>query len=131
MIVIGSTNNPKNIDVAMHRRLPRQFYLGPPDLSMRYAILKKVLDGEECPDDLVKRVSDVTERYCGSDLLELCKVAVVNRVREGEDTPFQWVHFEEALKCVKYAGASADEQVQKEMEEQINSFTSRVKKGKK
>ena len=52
VIVIGSTNNPKNIDVAMHRRLPRQFYLGPPDLSMRYAILKKVFADPRLSKDM-------------------------------------------------------------------------------
>ncbi len=127
MIVVGSTNNPKNIDVAMHRRLPRQFYLGPPDLEMRFAILKKVLEEESVDDKLIRRVAAATDRYCGSDLLELCKVAVVNRVREGEETVFAWQHFDEAMKCVRYAGASADEQMQQEMDEQVSKFARVVK----
>ena len=119
-MVVAATNNPKNIDTALHRRMPRQFYIGPPDREQRIKILNKILHDDEDPvpchasTELIEQVAERTDKFCASDLLELCKVALGSAMRDGCDD-FSLAHFDEAMTCVKYAGASADEQVYREM----------------
>jgi len=115
VVVVAASNNPKNIETALHRRMPRQFHLGPPDAAQRRRILVKILRDDPqltvaVSDALLGQLATATDRYCGSDLLELCKVALSQALRDGEDQ-FRWIHFKDAMKCVKYAGASADEQL--------------------
>jgi hypothetical protein len=104
-----------------------RYYLGPPDADQRFGILQKVLSEETVEESLVQRVAEVTERYCGSDLLELCKVAVLNRLRQGEDTPFCFKHFEDAMKCVRFVGASAEEQERRDLQHQVDRGTAAIK----
>lgn len=124
VVVVAATNNPKNIETALHRRMPRQFYIGPPDAAQREKILRKILVEDESAgvrisDGLIRQVAAQTDRYCGSDLFELCKVALNAALRDEPDQG-DWVpslemsHFVEAMRCVRYAGASADEQLIRE-----------------
>ncbi len=108
VLVVATTNRPKDLDTALHRRLPRQYYLGLPDEAQRERILLKILAAEQTEEGLVARVAAATDRYCGSDLMELCKAAMACRMREDGVDRFVWRHFEEAMKCVKFAGSSAE-----------------------
>jgi SpoVK/Ycf46/Vps4 family AAA+-type ATPase len=72
VVVMAATNNPAKLDVAIHRRLPRQVEVPAPDREQREAVLRVCLAGEEL-GELVEQVAMRTERYCGSDLMELCK----------------------------------------------------------
>lgn len=75
VVVVAATNNPALLDGAIHRRLPRQFEVPLPDVAQRRAVLIKCLEGEHYDAALVAEVAARTERYCASDLLELCKGA--------------------------------------------------------
>jgi transitional endoplasmic reticulum ATPase len=73
IFIIGATNYPEMIDLAMLRsgRLEKKFYLPPPDFILRKALFemslnhrKKVLDFGIDYD----RLSDLTENYVSSDI---------------------------------------------------------------
>lgn len=131
VVVVAASNSPASLDAAMHRRLPRQFFVGPPDTRQRLAVLEKIVLTEEPNTEraLLERVARETEKYCGSDLLELCKAAASCRARDvNNDRPFQWRDFEQAMKVVRYAGASA-ERAEMEAEEQKQQQLLRVLEG--
>ena len=121
VVVVAASNNPKNIDTALHRRLPRQFFIPPPDEAQRLKILIKILrdEKEHVPRTvslaLLEKVAIRTDKYCASDLLELSKVALGIAMRDEMGERFEWRHFEEAMLCVRYAGASSDDQMMQEM----------------
>jgi SpoVK/Ycf46/Vps4 family AAA+-type ATPase len=123
VVVVATSNNPKNLPASIHRRLPRQYYLGPPDQAQRARILQSILAGEGVDAELVASVAAATGRYCGSDLMELCKAAMSNRLRHGEGAPFEWAHFEAAMQCVRFAGSSAEEQLRSEVREWLHDNT--------
>lgn len=113
IIVIAATNNPMLLDTAVHRRLPRQFEMKLPDLEQRKAVLAVCLEGELYGEGVLDRVANATERYCASDLMELCKGAATVRLRDpqSDGKPLNWQHFRTAMEFVKHAGASAEGQV--------------------
>ena len=92
IMVVGATNRPHDVDRAILRRMPRQFYIGLPDVAEREQILRLYLSGryegaakEEYAVDLDALANEVameTEGYSGSDLRELVNAAAMIPVRE-------------------------------------------------
>jgi len=81
--VLGATNRPFDIDVAILRRLPRTFLFDLPNLSERKAILEVILHNQKtAPDFDFTKVAGQTDCYSGSDLKELCKYACMIPVRD-------------------------------------------------
>ncbi|OMJ07164.1 Protein MSP1 [Smittium culicis] len=83
IIVIGATNRPNDIDLAIMRRMPKRFLLKPPGHSQRVEIFKLILSSFRLePDfdfDLLARKSATLS---GSDIKELCRNAAMNPVYE-------------------------------------------------
>ncbi|KAJ1976541.1 mitochondrial dynamin GTPase Msp1 [Dimargaris xerosporica] len=83
VLIMGATNRPLDIDSAILRRMPKRFYLQPPNAHQRQQILELMLgdialDVTFDMDALVKR----TDGYSGSDLKELCRNAAMVPIRE-------------------------------------------------
>ena len=85
VVVLGATNRPHDVDAAFLRRLPRQFEVPMPDAKAREAILARALDGERLAAGDERLIADVaarTDGFSGSDLVELCRTAAFEPVRE-------------------------------------------------
>jgi len=83
VIIMGATNRPSDLDEAIMRRMPLKFYIGLPETRQRLSILKIILEGENVDDDInLDAIAQVTDRFSGSDLKELCRNASGFRVRE-------------------------------------------------
>lgn len=83
VIVMGATNRPKDLDKAILRRMPAQFFIGLPSEEQRYRILKLVLDTETVdPDVDLRNLAKMATNFSGSDLREMCRFAAVFRMRE-------------------------------------------------
>ncbi|PVU92743.1 hypothetical protein BB561_003624 [Smittium simulii] len=98
VILIGATNRPNDIDLAMLRRMPKRFYLQPPNEPQRVQILKILLkDVALSPHfDFVKLAKD-TQNMSGSDIKEVCRSAAMNPIYEyirknpsATSTPFNY-----------------------------------------
>eukprot|EP00941_MAST-03F_sp_MAST-3F-sp1_P006439 g6439.t1 len=76
VMVIGCSNRPYDIDDAILRRMPRAFQIDLPDAKQREHILKLTLREENLDEtvDLVA-IAALCDRYSGSDLKEVCRVA--------------------------------------------------------
>eukprot|EP01112_Ceratiomyxa_fruticulosa_P001172 TRINITY_DN1116_c0_g1_i1.p1 TRINITY_DN1116_c0_g1~~TRINITY_DN1116_c0_g1_i1.p1 ORF type:complete len:382 (+),score=61.43 TRINITY_DN1116_c0_g1_i1:206-1351(+) len=83
IIFIGTTNRKDTLDSAIQRRLPFQFYIGPPNASQREQILRVILRRENLdPSFSYSEVARKTEEYSGSDLKELCRRAAIIPITE-------------------------------------------------
>lgn len=80
--VLGATNRPFDIDMAILRRLPRTFLFDLPEVNERRSIIEVHLGNQrKTPDFDFGRVAEETKGYSGSDLKELCKFACMLPVR--------------------------------------------------
>ncbi|KAL5017997.1 hypothetical protein ScPMuIL_003719 [Solemya velum] len=82
VMVMGATNRPQDVDVAILRRMPSMFKIGKPIKKQREAILKLILEEEEVNDIDYEKLATMTDGFSGSDLKEACRMAAVNRVHE-------------------------------------------------
>jgi SpoVK/Ycf46/Vps4 family AAA+-type ATPase/ribosomal protein S15P/S13E len=103
VIVMGATNRPFDLDLAVLRRLPHRILIDLPDAEARKAILLKVLrqvslDASTLPANVVvdplpadadgqreafiKYLAKATEGYSGSDVHNLCTTAANMLVRD-------------------------------------------------
>ncbi|KRX90745.1 ATPase family AAA domain-containing protein 1 [Trichinella pseudospiralis] len=83
VVIIGATNRPKDVDSAILRRMPLRFCIRHPNLQQRCDILTTMLRSESLSQDV--NLLEIANHCCGfscSDLVELCRVAGVIRVRE-------------------------------------------------
>ncbi|EMR08148.1 hypothetical protein PNEG_03585 [Pneumocystis murina B123] len=83
VIIIGATNRPNDIDEAILRRMPKRFYIPPPDAFQREKVLKFFLSDVKLEtgfsfDFLISK----TEGFSVSDIKELCRESVMFPVRE-------------------------------------------------
>jgi transitional endoplasmic reticulum ATPase len=74
ILVIGATNEPWNIDVALRRsgRFDSKIFIPPPDLIAREEILKIHMNGKPVNELKVHEIARVTEYFSGADLKALC-----------------------------------------------------------
>lgn len=80
--VLGATNRPFDIDVAILRRLPRTFLFDLPTLEQRKEIVQVQLQNQRKAAHFdLGQLAGQTEGYSGSDLKELCKYAALLPVR--------------------------------------------------
>lgn len=83
IVVIGATNRPDDIDEAIKRRMPRRFFVDLPGPTQREDILKIILADENLDKKFnYKYLAELTDKYSGSDLKELCRAAAYAPIRE-------------------------------------------------
>jgi spastin len=84
LLVIAATNRPMDLDEALLRRLPKRVYCGPLDEDGRFEFIKKVINRVETnlSDDDIREIAKRTNDYSNSDLMELCREAAYQPVRE-------------------------------------------------
>lgn len=124
LLVIAATNRPMDLDDALLRRLPKRVYCGPLDEEGRFSYIKKLLESVEynIKDEDIMRISKKTDGYSNSDLLEICREAAYEPVREKTTEEILQLHkfrplvisdFEKALTKIR---GSISAQVMKEMD---------------
>ena len=84
LLVIAATNRPMDLDEALLRRLPKRIYCNPLDEEGRFLFIKKVINRVETNlnDEDIKDIAKKTNNYSNSDLMELCREAAYEPVRE-------------------------------------------------
>ncbi|KAA8498410.1 Protein MSP1 [Porphyridium purpureum] len=83
VMVLGATNRPWELDAAIQRRMPRAFKVDLPNVQQRTGILRAVLKGSRLePDFDFQCVAAATEAFSGSDLKELCRMAMLIPLKE-------------------------------------------------
>ena len=89
-------NRPMDLDEALLRRLPKRVYCGPLDENGRFEFIKKVINRVETQlsDDDIRDIAKRTNDYSNSDLMEMCREAAYQPVRE--------LSMEEILKIKKF-----------------------------
>jgi SpoVK/Ycf46/Vps4 family AAA+-type ATPase len=128
IIVVGATNRAGDIDEAFLRRMPLQLQLKLPDLSARTHILTIMFDKMKIkpmcdPND----IAACTDHYSGSDLKELCRRAVMERVKEVIQTnanprPLSMKDFKAVLASMNPAGlASLDFKYKQQVEDALKN----------
>ena len=84
LLVIAATNRPMDLDEALLRRLPKRIYCSPLDEDGRFEFIKKIINRVETnlTDEDIKDIAMKTNDYSNSDLMELCREAAYEPVRE-------------------------------------------------
>lgn len=82
VMVMGATNRPQDVDAAILRRMPSQFYVGMPGQSQRESIIRLILENEDTDDIDFGTLAQLSEGLSGSDLREACRAAAVSVVHE-------------------------------------------------
>jgi uncharacterized protein (TIGR02996 family) len=77
VFVLGATNHPWDVDVALRRpgRFDRMLLVLPPDEDAREHILRLHLQGRPIANIDVRKIAKQTEGYSGADLAQICNVA--------------------------------------------------------
>jgi transitional endoplasmic reticulum ATPase len=85
VVVIGATNRPDLVDVALLRpgRLDRLVYIPPPNTSSREQIFAIHLRGKPLADDVdIDQLARETEGYVGADIEAICREAAMLALRD-------------------------------------------------
>ncbi|KAK0059010.1 ATPase family AAA domain-containing protein 1 [Biomphalaria pfeifferi] len=82
VMVMGATNRPQDVDAAILRRMPSQFYIGIPNREQRKSILHLIMASEEKNELDFDQLSELSDGLSGSDLREACRAAAVSVVHE-------------------------------------------------
>jgi transitional endoplasmic reticulum ATPase len=85
VVVIGATNRPDMVDVALLRpgRLDRLVYIPPPNASSRAQIFAIHLLGKPLADDVdIEQLAKETEGYVGADIEAICREAAMLALRD-------------------------------------------------
>lgn len=85
VFIIGATNRPDIIDVALMRpgRLDQLIYIPMPDYESRLSILRAVLRKTPINKDVdLQYLATQTEKFTGADLTEICQRAAKLAIRE-------------------------------------------------
>ncbi len=94
-VVIIATNRPMDLDEAFLRRFPHKVHFKLPSRDERCKILNLYLHHEDLESNVsVEALADVTDRFSGSDLRNLCgqaalawKIEQVNKPPKPDETP--------------------------------------------
>ncbi|MGZ8933010.1 MAG: CDC48 family AAA ATPase, partial [Halobacteriota archaeon] len=84
VVVIGATNRPDMVDVALLRpgRLDRLVYIPPPNASSRAQIFAIHLLGKPLAEDVdIEQLAKETEGYVGADIEAICREAAMLALR--------------------------------------------------
>jgi SpoVK/Ycf46/Vps4 family AAA+-type ATPase len=83
ILLMGATNLPHFLDVAVRRRFARRVYVPLPEAAVRAKIISSLCKNEKLELDQVqiKEMLSRTEGYSGSDLKELCRIAALVPLR--------------------------------------------------
>ncbi len=118
VVVIGATNRPDIVDVALLRpgRFDRLLYVPPPDRDSRVQIIKIHIKKKPLDDVVdIEKLADQTEGYTGADIASLSSAAVMLALREHvskykdpkeaedhkEELKIHMKHFEDAMKKIR------------------------------
>ena len=108
VIIVGSTNVPQLLDKALLRagRFDKMIYLGPPDKAARKQILEIHCRGKPLANDVdFDKIAEMTERYSGADLANLCQEAArkvaAEAIEKGVDRKIMMNDFIELIKKYK------------------------------
>ena len=84
LLVIGSTNRPMDLDEALLERFTKRIYCGPLDEIGRFHFIKKTINkvSNSLNDKDIKQIAKLTNGYSNNDLIELCRDAALQPVRE-------------------------------------------------
>ncbi|TRM79908.1 AAA family ATPase, partial [Sulfolobus sp. D5] len=133
VIIVGSTNVPQMLDKALLRagRFDKLIYVGAPDKQARKQILQIHCKGKPLADDVdFDRLADITERYSGADLANLCQEAArkvaAEVLEKGADRKITMDDFIELIKKYK---PSITLQMIEDYEKFRLDFERRVRKG--
>ncbi|GMT24922.1 hypothetical protein PFISCL1PPCAC_16219, partial [Pristionchus fissidentatus] len=86
IIVMGATNRPSDVDAAILRRMPAKFAVNLPNTVQRKQIFEVILNEERCSSTVdLARLAGAAEGLSGSDLKEVCRIAVLRRAKESLD----------------------------------------------
>ena len=88
VIVIGATNRPNSIDVALRRfgRFDRELDIGVPDETGRMEILRIHTKNMKLAEDVdLSKIAKDTHGFVGADLAQLCTEAGLQCIREKMD----------------------------------------------
>lgn len=95
VIVLGATNRPMDLDKAFLRRMPVQIQTKVPTAEGREAIFRAQLSKEQLDSDVdLTSLALRTDRFTGSDIRELVRVATLRRMKS---------YMESAKNGLKYA----------------------------
>jgi katanin p60 ATPase-containing subunit A1 len=85
IVVIGTTNCPWDLDVALKRRLEKRIHVRLPDLEARKAAVIMFLSSLKLHDDVLQRlancVAEASQNFSFADLHSLCKEASMAPMR--------------------------------------------------
>jgi len=133
IVVIGATNRPDMLDVALLRpgRFDRLLLVDVPDESSRLNILRIHTKNMPLSSDVsLKDIAKKTVGFVGADIESLCREAGILSLRENiSNTEVSKKHFEEALLKVKASVPNEMMEAYKEMEDKYlrNAKASLVK----
>ena len=99
--IVAATNRPFEVDSAVLRRLPRQYYIGPPDVGAREEMLHNLLENLPHGVDL-HHVAHLTHGYTASDLRRLLQTAAAGCGGQGDEYDMMSTeHVLRALETIK------------------------------
>ncbi|MEM0122544.1 MAG: AAA family ATPase, partial [Saccharolobus sp.] len=108
VIIVGSTNVPQLLDKALLRagRFDKMIYIGSPDKAARKQILEIHCRGKPLANDVnFDKIAEMTERYSGADLANLCQEAArkvaAEAIEKGVDRKIMMNDFIELIKKYK------------------------------
>jgi SpoVK/Ycf46/Vps4 family AAA+-type ATPase len=91
VLIMGASNRPQDVDVAVQRRFDRSFLLSLPDLACREDIFCKILEHlDKEPNFDFALCARLTEGYTSSDIANVCRAgrhalaAESRRLKDGQ-----------------------------------------------
>ena len=105
--VLGATNQPWDVDVALRRpgRFDRMLLVLPPDEASRFALVRYHLRGRPVAGIDAARVASLTNGYSGADIAHVCDVAaqsaLLDSARSGTPRMIEMRDIDAALAQVK------------------------------
>ncbi|KAI8149970.1 skd1 protein [Fennellomyces sp. T-0311] len=94
VLVLGATNIPWQLDLAIRRRFEKRIYIPLPDALARATMFQLNVGSTPChltPADY-KHLAELTEGYSGSDIAILVRDALMQPIRKVQSaTHFKWI----------------------------------------
>ncbi len=83
LVVIGATNLPQQLDIAMRRRFEKRVYVPLPEKEARVAVFRIHTKGVEVDDSVdFDQLSEWTVGFSGADIALICREAIMAPLRE-------------------------------------------------